>query len=243
VIRDAVAPLIRVDAGLVPYATAYGWQQSLHARRVGGEIDDVLLLLEHPHVYTLGRRFRRSHLLADPGELSRLGVEVHEADRGGSVTYHGPGQLIAYPVVDLRPPGGGLPDMIGYLRLLEAALIEVAARFRVDASARPALTGVWVGGEKLASIGINVSRGVAKHGLALNVSTDLSYFAKIVPCGIEGCRLTSLERLLGASVALDEVAGLLAGTLARRLGRRLESAGIEQYELVPPLQRADAVGF
>ena len=241
---ESAGPRLRwVDAGLVRYATAYRWQQVLHARRVAGEIDDVLLLMEHPHVYTLGRRFRSSHLLADPAELARLGIEVHEADRGGSITYHGPGQLVAYPVVDLRPPDGGPPDMIGYLRLLEAAIVEVAARFGVTASARRGLTGVWVGEEKVASIGVNISRGVAKHGLALNVSTDLSYFARMVPCGIDGCRLTSLERVLGASIAIDEVAVLLAGALARRLGRTLVSAGLDDYDLAPAPIPADAVGF
>ena len=237
------ARLMRVDAGLVPYASAYRWQQILHARRVALQIDDVLLLMEHPHVYTLGRRFRSSHLLADPAELRRIGVDIHEADRGGSITYHGPGQLVAYPVVDLRPPGGGHPDMIGYLRLLESAVVEVVDGLGVAASARKGLTGVWVGDEKVASIGVNVSRGVAKHGLALNVSTDLSYFERMVPCGIDGCRLTSLERLLGAPVALQELAGLLAHTLARRLERTLEDADLRDFHLAPSREPASAVGF
>lgn len=245
-LRDAVPTperLVRVDAGLVPYTTAYRWQQVLHPRRVAGEIDDVLLLMEHPHVYTLGRRFRSAHLLADPAELRRLGVDTFEADRGGSITYHGPGQLVAYPVVDLRPPDGRPADMIGYLRLLESAVIDVAAELGVAAAVRQGLTGVWVGDEKLASIGVNISRGVAKHGLALNVSTDLSYFAKMVPCGIDGCRLTSLERLLGAPVALQAVADLLAPALARRLGRTLERADIDDIGLAPAPEPANAVGF
>jgi lipoate-protein ligase B len=237
------APLIRVDAGLVPYASAYGWQQILHARRVARETDDVLLLMEHPHVYTLGRRFRSAHLLADPAELRLLGVEIHEADRGGSITYHGPGQLVAYPVVDLRPADGGPPDMVGYLRLLESAVVEVVGELGVAASLRHGLTGVWVGDEKVASIGVNISRGVAKHGLALNVSTDLSYFTRMIPCGIDGCRLTSLERLLGAPVALQEVAGLLARTLAHGLDRTLETADIGDFDLAPSREPADAVGF
>jgi lipoate-protein ligase B len=224
-------PLLRIDAGLVPYATAYRWQLGLHARRVAQQIDDVVLLMEHPHVYTLGRRFRKRHLLADEPTLSSMGAEVHEADRGGSVTYHGPGQLVAYPVVDLRPPDGGLPDMIGYLRLLERAVIEAVSRFGLAAGVRSGLTGVWVGERKLASIGVNISRGVAKHGLALNVSTDLSYFRTIVPCGIEGCSVTSLEELLGWSPEVSEIGDLVARELAHRLGRQLESVSISDLSL------------
>jgi lipoate-protein ligase B len=216
------APLLRIDAGLVPYPTADQWQRALHGRRVAHLIDDVVLLMEHPHVYTLGRRFRSRHLLADEPTLRSMGAEVHEADRGGSVTYHGPGQLVVYPIVDLRPRDGGLPDMIGYLRLLESVVIEAVAHFGVAAGVRPGLTGVWVGERKLASIGVNISRGVAKHGLALNVSTDLSYFRTIVPCGIDGCSVTSLEELLGLPPEISELGDLVARELARRLDRELK---------------------
>jgi lipoate-protein ligase B len=224
-------PLLRIDAGLVPYATAYRWQLALHARRVAQQIDDVVLLMEHPHVYTLGRRFRSRHLLADEPTLKSMGAEVHEADRGGSVTYHGPGQLLVYPIVDLRPSGGGLPDMIGYLRLLESAVIDAVSTFGVAAGVRTGLTGVWVGERKLASIGVNISRGVAKHGLALNVSTDLSYFRTIVPCGIDGCSVTSLEELLGLPPEISEIGDVVARELACRLGRKLESASLSDVSL------------
>ncbi len=229
------APMMLIDAGRVPYAAAHHWQKQLHARLVAREGPEVLLLVEHPHVYTLGRRFRREHLLTDPAVLAGNGVELFEADRGGSITYHGPGQLVAYPIVDLRPAGGGLPDPIGHLRRLEAAIIDAAASLGVAAGTRQGLTGVWVRNAKLACIGVNVSRGVSKHGLALNVSTDLSYFDGMVPCGIDGCAMTSLSRLLGRRVTLAEAAGPLAAALGDRLGRRLLSAGPEDAGLDLPL--------
>jgi lipoate-protein ligase B len=231
--------LLRIDAGMVPYAAASRWQSVLHARRVARQIEDVVLLLEHPHVYTLGRRFRSRHLLGDAGSLRAMGAEVHEADRGGSITYHGPGQLVAYPIVDLRPPGGGLPDIIGYLRLLERVVVEAVSKVGVVAGIRPGLTGVWAGERKLASIGVNISRGVAKHGLALNVSTDLSYFRPIVPCGIDGCTVTSLEELLGSPVDVHHIAELVVRELARRLDRELKSVSLADVSL---LQEPEAVG-
>ncbi|MGH7425421.1 MAG: lipoyl(octanoyl) transferase LipB, partial [Candidatus Methylomirabilales bacterium] len=177
-----------VRAGLVPYAVASEWQEVLCRRRWRDEIPDVLLLLEHPHVYTLGRRFSKQHLLADQAFLAARGIEVQECDRGGSITYHGPGQLVGYPILDLRRPRGSRagndpeprPDAIRYLRTLEEALIRAVRSLGVIAGRRPGLTGVWVGEAKLASIGVNVSRGVSKHGFAMNVATDLSYFEGIV---------------------------------------------------------------
>lgn len=207
-------PLLVVDAGIVPYGVAYDWQKDLHARRVADEVGDVLLLLEHPHVYTLGRRFDPAHLLADVDELKALGVEVHEADRGGSITYHGPGQLVAYPVLDVRRKGEEFPDSIKYLRKLEEAIIRTARTFGVLSGRRDGLTGVWVGERKLASIGVNISRGVTKHGLALNVTTDLSYFSRMVPCGIDGCIVTSLDSVVASSPSMDEA----KAELTRHLG-------------------------
>jgi len=201
-----------VEAGTVPYGTALGWQNDLHRRRVAGEIGDVALLLEHPHVYTLGRRFSADHLLADPELLRRRGIEVYEADRGGSITYHGPGQLVGYPILALADPEGSpeigsmrTPDAIAYLRDLEEVLIRAVADFGVQARRQEGLTGVWVGNEKLASIGVNMSRGVTKHGFALNVDADLSYFSGMIPCGIPAVAVTSLERLLGAAPPMEVV--------------------------------------
>jgi lipoate-protein ligase B len=221
-----LAPLAVVEAGTVAYGTALAWQNDLHGRRVAGSAGDVVLLLEHPHVYTLGRRFSAEHLLADPETLARRGIEVFEADRGGSITYHGPGQLVGYPIVALADPAASpevgsmkMPDAIAYLRNLEEAVIRTAAAFGVAAGRREGLTGVWVGEEKLASIGVNMSRGVTKHGFALNVDADLSYFAGMVPCGIPSVAVTSLERLLGTAPAMAEVQAAAAFHLATVLGR------------------------
>jgi lipoyl(octanoyl) transferase len=204
---DPPVPLTLVDAGRVPYGTALRWQNDLHRRRVAGEIGDVLLALEHPHVYTLGRRFAAEHLLAD---------------RGGSITYHGPGQLVGYPILALADPAGAEPgwgpDAVAYLRLLEQALIQAAGELGVTAERREGLTGVWVQGEKLASIGVNVSRGVTKHGFALNVTTDLAYFAGMVPCGIDAVQVTSLARLLGEAPPMAQVQEVVVTHLAGLLG-------------------------
>jgi lipoate-protein ligase B len=228
------AKLVVVDAGTVAYGAALAWQNDLHRRRVAGEIGDVVLLLEHPHVYTLGRRFSAEHLLLDRAGLARRGIEVFEADRGGSITYHGPGQLVGYPIVALADPANSPerssnrgPDAIAYLRALEETLIRAVAPFGVDAGRREGLTGVWVGEEKLASIGVNVSRGVTKHGFALNVHTDLSFFAGMVPCGIQAVRLTSLEALLGQAPPMEEVRDLVVRHLAEVLGARAGWATVE----------------
>lgn len=212
--------LLQLDAGTVRYATAYEWQRAVHARRVVGEVPDLLLTLQHPHVVTLGRRFDPAHLLAEVAWLAKRGIDVHEADRGGSITYHGPGQLVGYPILDLRATPDVTPDPIAYLRLLERAIIDACVELGVSAGTREGLTGVWVGKEKLASIGVNVSRGVSKHGFALNVSTDLSFFRSMVPCGIEGASVTSLEAILGRAVPMPRVRSVMGRVLAAHLGRR-----------------------
>lgn len=224
-------PIWQIDAGTIEYAAAYSWQRDLHSRRVAGDIEDLLLLMQHPPVFTLGRRFRPEHLLASREALRRRGIDLFEADRGGSITYHGPGQLVAYPVVDLWTPQAPHPDVIAYLRLLESATLATVAHFGVQARLRPGLTGVWVGPDKLGAIGVNVSRGVTKHGMALNVSTDLDDFSGMIPCGIPGAGVTSLERLLGVAPYIDEVASVFAGQLAGRLGRRLETGRLEGLAL------------
>jgi lipoyl(octanoyl) transferase len=181
-----------VLAGTVPYAEALEWQRSLAQARIEGRLEhDLLLLLEHPAVVTLGRNSRADHLLSPDG------VEVFEIERGGDVTFHGPGQLVGYPILDLTRHK---PDLHWYLRTLERALIDALARLGISAERNPGYTGVWTkgAGRKIASIGIHVKQWVTWHGFALNVTTDLTEFERIVPCGIPGVEMTSVERELGA---------------------------------------------
>jgi lipoyl(octanoyl) transferase len=189
-------------AGVVPYAEALGLQEDLVARRREGSIPDTLVLLEHPHVITLGSSADPAHVLMVEAERQARGVELFEVGRGGDVTYHGPGQLVAYPILDLKPDR---KDLHAYLRDLEEVLIRVAASYGVDAGRREGLTGVWTLGGKLAAIGVRVSsQWIASHGTALNVSSDLGFFEAIVPCGIQDEGVTSLERELGRKVDLGE---------------------------------------
>jgi lipoyl(octanoyl) transferase len=180
-----------VQAGVVPYADALEWQRALAQARIDGRLPhDVLLLLEHPAVVTLGRNSHPDHL------ISRDGVEVFEIERGGDVTFHGPGQLVGYPIIDLSHHK---PDLHWYLRTLEQALIDALAELGIAAERNPGYTGVWTRerGRKIASIGIHVKQWVTWHGFALNVTTDLSQFERIVPCGIPGVEMTSVERETG----------------------------------------------
>jgi lipoate-protein ligase B len=188
--------------GTMPYHEAWELQRRLAARIADGEAPETLLLLEHPHTYTIGRRGGREHLLASPFELEARGAALIESDRGGDITYHGPGQLVGYPLLDLRRRGG---DVHRYLRDLEETLIRTLAEYGLRGRREPALTGVWLGEEKVAAIGVKVSRGVTMHGFALNVNTDLSYFDLIVPCGIRNRGVTSLGKLLGEEVPLSDV--------------------------------------
>ena len=180
--------------GLLPYADALALQRALVEDRRAGRIGDLLLLVEHPHVLTLGVRGDggRSHVLVTDGALAARGLEVHATGRGGDISYHGPGQIVGYPILDLKPDR---QDVHRYVRDLEEVLIRVAADYGVPAGRVSGLTGVWVGQEKLAAIGVRLSRWITSHGFALNVSTDLSYFDLIVPCGIADRGVTSLARL------------------------------------------------
>ncbi len=204
--------------GVVPYAEALELQKHLVELRKANEIPDQLLLLEHPPVITLGVKTRndRSHVVATPETLKAEGVEVFESGRGGDVTYHGPGQLVGYPILDLRPDRC---DVHQYVRDLEETLIRVAAEFGVTAERLPGLTGVWVGNEKLAAIGVRIARWITSHGFALNVSTNLAHFDLIVPCGIANKGVTSLGRLARRSVRMDEVADITAQAFIDVFGR------------------------
>ena len=195
--------------GLVSYSDALALQASLVEERRAGRISDTLLLLEHPHVLTVGvrRGGGRSNIVASPEQLARLGVEVHDAGRGGDVTYHGPGQIVGYPILDLKPDR---QDVHRYVRDLETVLIGVCAKMGVVASRLPGLTGAWVehsqrGPEKVAAIGVRISRWITSHGLALNVNVDLDFFNLIVPCGISDRGVTSLERIVGGPLDTSDV--------------------------------------
>ena len=186
------------------YADALELQRALVDERCSNQIEDQLVFVEHPHVLTLGVRGDggRSHILASSEVLASRGVEVHETGRGGDVTYHGPGQIVGYPIIDLKPDRC---DVQKYVRDLEEVLIRTAADYRIEAGRIEGLTGVWVGGEKLAAIGVRIARWVTSHGFALNVTTDLDGFRLIIPCGIADRGVTSLSRLLGRNVDLDDV--------------------------------------
>ena len=190
--------------GTVPYAEALELQRQLVERRKAGQIPDQLLLLQHPPVITLGVKARsdRSHVLASEDSLSMRGVEVFESGRGGDVTFHGPGQIVGYPILDLRPDRC---DVHKYVRDLEEVLIRTLASFGLAAERSSGLTGVWVGRDKIAAIGVRIARWITSHGFALNVNTDLSHFDLIVPCGIRDRGVTSLERVLGRTVELATV--------------------------------------
>ncbi|MFA5517002.1 MAG: lipoyl(octanoyl) transferase LipB [Desulfuromonadales bacterium] len=185
----------------MPYREAVGLQEALLDQRRRGS-EDYLILLRHPPLITLGRRSRPENLLLPREELARRGIETISAGRGGDVTYHDPGQLVGYPIVDLEPLGR---DLHRYLRLLEEVLIRTIAVFGLQGERIAGKTGVWVRGEKVASIGIGVRRWVSWHGFALNVAADTSGFAAIVPCGLPGVAMTSLERLLGKVVSREQV--------------------------------------
>jgi lipoyl(octanoyl) transferase len=203
--------ILVVRCGTVPYAEASEMQRRLAERRRREEIGDVLLLLEHPPVYTRGRRSRPEELPMGAEWYEAQGIEVRDTDRGGLVTYHGPGQLVAYPIVQLRGYGD---DVHAYVRGLERTMTGALARAGVRAGTIEGLTGVWVGTRKIGSIGLHVSRGVTTHGLAVNVNNDLQPFEWVVPCGIEGVAMTSLSRELGAEQNLSAFAAGLVDSYA-----------------------------
>jgi lipoyl(octanoyl) transferase len=214
------SPLLIADLGRISWSDAYALQQRLVAARKAAELDDVFLLCEHPHVITLGRNANRANLLVSEHVLGQKGVELHPTNRGGDITYHGPGQIVGYAIVDLS---GIKRDVGWYVRTLEEAMIRASADFGVTAFRVPGKTGIWVPAgdteEKLAAIGVHISRWVTSHGFAFNVSTDLRYFDLIVPCGIADRKATSLEKLLSRRVSLDDVKPRLVHHLADLLAR------------------------
>jgi lipoyl(octanoyl) transferase len=190
--------------GTVDYADGLALQRRLVDQRRAGEIPDTLLLLQHPHVLTLGVKLAdaKAHVLASPEELKALGVEIFEAGRGGDVTYHGPGQLVAYPIIDLRPDRC---DVHRYVRDLEEVMIRVCASMALTAARVAGKSGAWIGDDKVGAVGVRISRWITSHGIALNVNPNLNYFSLIVPCGIADKGVTSLARELGREVSMEEI--------------------------------------
>jgi lipoyl(octanoyl) transferase len=204
------------DLGRMDYARALALQTNMVERRKRGEIPDQLLIVEHPHVITMGRNAHMANVLASTDILERAGIELHSTDRGGDVTYHGPGQIVGYPIVDLRE---WKRDVVAYLRALEQVLIEALAAFGISGYRQTGATGVWVDGAKVAAIGVHISRWVTSHGFALNLDTDLDYFKYIVPCGLTQ-PVTSM-RTLGCTARREEVTAEIAGAFARVFGRAI----------------------
>jgi len=214
--------------GLVGYQEAWDLQKALAERRKEGQIGDVLLLLEHPHTYTSGRNGKKENILASEEELARLGARVFWIDRGGDATYHGPGQLVGYPILDVVPLGGPLP----YVRALEELLIRTLADFDIAAARIPGRTGVWAGDRKIAAIGVKLSRWISTHGFALNLDPDLSYFDYIVPCDIQGVRVTSMAEMLRRPVGVAEVQDCLVQHFARVFWTQIEEGDLRDLEVM-----------
>ncbi len=228
----------QVDLGLIGYAEAWDLQKRLVAAHKAGAIEDVLLLCEHPHVITLGRNGKREHLLASEHVLRQKGVEFHTTNRGGDITYHGPGQIVGYPILNLDAIRR---DVVWYVRMLEEAMIRATAEFGITANRVAGKTGIWVPSgkseEKLAAIGVHISRWITSHGFAYNVSTDLRFFDLIVPCGIADRKAASLEKLLGRSVKLEDVAPRIAKHLGELFGLKL--IPVSKKELLQSLEQAE----
>ena len=213
------------DLGTVPYEDAYRVQRETVERLQRGGTEEALYLLEHPHVITKGRNASGSTLLADRDLLARKGVALVETDRGGDITYHGPGQLVGYPILQLEP---ARRDIRRYVSDVEEVLIRTLCGFSIAAHRNTAYRGVWIGDRKIASVGIRISRWVTSHGFALNVNTDLSYFALIVPCGIQNCRMTSMAHELGCSVDMGAVKDAAARAFSSVFGREIAFAPTER---------------
>jgi lipoyl(octanoyl) transferase len=208
--------------GLVPYGVANAWMHELAAQRLAGEVPDTLILLEHPPVYTAGKRWDPAHVVWAEETMRAAGAEFHLVDRGGSVTFHGPGQLVGYPIIDL----GQRPDVVGYVRNLEQVVMEACEDAGVAGLGRsPVNAGVWAGDRKVCAIGVRVTRArVTLHGFALNCTTDLSWYDAIVPCGLTDQGVTSLTELAGRPVTVEELAPLVARRFQDVFGIRFAAA-------------------
>ncbi|MSQ15735.1 MAG: lipoyl(octanoyl) transferase LipB [Dehalococcoidia bacterium] len=215
--------------GFMDYDEAWDLQGGLLAARHAGVIDDALVLLQHNHVYTMGRRATESHLLISEAEMKARGIALYYVDRGGDVTYHGPGQITGYPIIDLRKRG---LDVHSYIRALERALIQVLADFGITGRQDAGYTGVWAEDEKIAAIGVRISRGITMHGFALNVDPCLSYFDGIIPCGIKDRGVTSIAKLLGSPVKLVEVEESILRAFQSQFGGSFREVSLSDLALV-----------
>ncbi|HKQ86354.1 MAG TPA: lipoyl(octanoyl) transferase LipB [Candidatus Acidoferrales bacterium] len=220
-----------INAGRIAYGPAFDLQREIVAASKAGAIPDVLLFCEHPHVITLGRNGQYGNLLASANVLKQMNVEFHETDRGGDITYHGPGQIVGYPILDLAQHKR---DVRWYVERLEEVMIRTAADYGLAARRILCRHGIWIdapqGEEKLAALGVHLSRWVTSHGFAFNVSTDLRYFDLIIPCGIKDKRATSLERALGRSVSLDEARARLAAHFAEIFGVEPQAVSLDELQ-------------
>ena len=221
------SPCQIIRLGTVEYHRAWELQVELATKVRDGAQPNTLLLLEHPLVYTKGRLSKPEHILLSDEDLRQKGIGLYEADRGGQVTFHGPGQLVAYPVVDLREWGGP----IKYVRTLERIIVDSLADFKITAETIDGITGVWAGGAKIAAIGVKISRGVAYHGFAINVTTDLSYYSHIVPCGIPDRPVTSVAQVLGEDVDMAMAQYSLAYQFGKGMGFGMVEAELEQIHI------------
>jgi lipoate-protein ligase B len=230
----------RVDLGRLEYGAAYELQRRLQAERDADRIPDLLLLVEHPPVITLGRRGSRSDVFVSDAELAARGIGIFETNRGGLVTYHGPGQLVGYPIARLRSLAGDAPT---YVWRLEETIFRTLGEFGIAAHRDPGNRGVFADGGKIAAIGVAVSHGVTMHGFALNVDPDLEHFSLIDPCGIGDLGVTSMARLLGGAPSLDTVRESLAISFGRIFSRRVVSASPELWQLIGSWGLVDRVAI
>ena len=221
------SPCQIIRLGIVEYHRAWELQVELAAKVHDGAQPNTLLLLEHSPVYTKGRLSKPEHILLSDEELRQKGIGLYEADRGGQVTFHGPGQLVAYPVVDLREWGGP----VKYVRTLERIIVDSLADFKITAETIDGITGVWVDGAKIAAIGVKISRGVAYHGFAINVTTDLSYYSHIVPCGIADRPVTSMAEVLSGDVDMAMAQYSLAYQFGKGMGFGMVEAELEPIHI------------
>ncbi|HET6273271.1 MAG TPA: lipoyl(octanoyl) transferase LipB [Bacteroidota bacterium] len=237
-----------INLGRTDYKGCWDLQQRLFDQRSAGEVGDLLLLTEHDHVYTIGKGGDKNHLLANDEELRSNGVTVYHNDRGGDITFHGPGQLVGYPILDLN---NYYLDLHRYLRDLEEVIIRTLAGYGVSASRNADYTGVWVGNDKICAIGVKTSRWITMHGFAFNVNTDLSYFGRIIPCGIFEKGVTSLQQILGRKIDLFDVAArvveqfsLVFQAYAHDLGRRKlsDEVGSEVLTVVREYESSQSKG-